>query len=86
MIIGRGSLSKLVNDREGFLFFAAGVSDSLIFDRNLTEAQREGIALANELDKALDANLMFVYFSTISIFTKQTQYTEHKKAMEIIYY
>lgn len=82
MIIGRGSLSKLVNDREGFLFFAAGVSDSLIFDRNLTEAQREGIALANELDKALDANLMFVYFSTISIFTKQTQYTEHKKAME----
>jgi hypothetical protein len=81
MIVGSGSIAKLLNDREGFRFFAAGISDSS-FKGNFGLAVREAARIGIETGLAKIHNEMFVYFSTISIFLKQTPYTEHKKLME----
>jgi hypothetical protein len=79
MIIGSGSIAKLLNDREGFIFFAAGISDSqshCLFSQRL----RESKLITDNVTKHPSA--MFVYFSTISIFTLESWYTKHKKGME----
>lgn len=80
MIVGSGSIAKLLNDREGFLFFAAGVSNSKKVDT--IDTLRESIKLGFAIDAAKKYNLMFVYFSTISIYTKYGDYVNHKKTME----
>jgi hypothetical protein len=82
MIYGSGSVSKLLNDREEFLFFAAGVSDSL--NKDTFQFAREGNTLTsnNIIAKSLDK--MLVYFSSISIFTHSSLYTKHKVGMERI--
>lgn len=81
-IIGNGSIAKLLNDREGFVFFAAGISNSQA-KRNIEESNREAKLLA---DHVMNANkkqlLMVVYFSTISIFYRNSDYTFHKRLME----
>lgn len=80
-IIGNGSIAKLLNDREGFVFFAAGISNSqIVWDIN--ESRREGTRLGEEFGRASARGDMFVYFSTISVFTQQTAYTKHKSWME----
>lgn len=86
MIIGKGSIAKLLNDREGFLFFASGVSDSSIgCETNRNEAtQREGKMLFNWLASANTEKLMLVYFSTISKFHNETFYILHKRKMEVM--
>lgn len=75
MIIGKGSLSKLIIDREGAIFFCSGVSKQS-FD---TE------------DQVREANLMrsfqwdercFFYFSSIGTFFSNSHYYNHKKRME----
>lgn len=82
MIIGNGSLAKLLEDRVWFLFFAAGASNS----SNVTESDvvRESLELGRQLRHAHDENLMFVYFSSISVFFNDNSYTRHKKNMENI--
>lgn len=80
-IIGSGSIAKLLNDRDGFIFYAAGISDSFHDGSNVWE-DRE----MNDLSQYLHSDFngkMFVYFSTISIFTKQSPYTVHKKNVEV---
>lgn len=75
MIIGNGSIAGILNDREGFTFFAAGVGDSQCVDVN--EYSKE----AARFD-SLSRKNMIVYFSSISIFISDTVYTRHKKLME----
>lgn len=81
MIIGNGSIAKLLNDREGFVFYAAGISDSGHNGGNVAE-EREMNDLCKQLRHSAFNGEMFVYFSTISIFIKQSPYTEHKKNAE----
>src|SRR5678809_1430699 len=77
MIVGKGSLSKLLNDREGFIFFAAGVGNSEeVFTKEFVR-ERERILKYSSSDQ------MFVYFSTISINTHQSLYTSHEQNMEL---
>lgn len=77
MIVGHGSIASMLNDREGVLFFAAGVSDSSCTDTQ--EYLREWHLLWNTIRQ----DMMVVYFSTISTFQKATAYTGHKIAVEV---
>lgn len=77
MIIGKGSIASMLNDREGFVFFAAGVGDSKCLD--VSEYMKE---VDRVFDLAENHYEMFVYFSSISIFTTKTPYTYHKQLME----
>lgn len=82
MIIGNGSIAKLLNDRKGFTFFASGISNSKS-DCSIPERNREHELLANEIEKANSKKQMFVYFSTISIFFSHSEYAYHKKFVEM---
>lgn len=75
MIIGNGSIASMLNDREGFLFFASGVSNSQTVDPR--QFIRELLLM-----KEQPLNLCLVYFSTISVFEKKSDYTIHKLKME----
>lgn len=80
MIIGNGDIASILNDREGAIFFASGVSNSL--ERNEDAYMRE-LNLLNKQDK----KKCLFYFSTISIddINKQSsRYIMHKKWMENI--
>jgi len=76
MIIGNGDIAKVLNDREGAIFFASGVSNSS--EINQDEFDREFNLLLH--DKRWLSTVF--YFSTISIYYTDTPYTRHKKAME----
>jgi len=77
MIIGKGDIASMLNDRDGAVFFAAGVSNSS--ETRESEFQRE-IELLNQQDK----NKCLFYFSSISIndMSKNSEYLKHKKKME----
>lgn len=81
MIIGSGSIAKLLNDREGFRFFAAGISNSS-HNGSIGPVMMEAGRIGIESGLAKINKEMFVYFSSISIFLVQTPYTNHKKTME----
>lgn len=77
MIIGNGDIAKVLPDRDDFIWFASGVSNSL--ETRSSEFSREKDLLftfADERERKL------VYFSTLSIFYKDSPYTRHKKKME----
>lgn len=80
MIIGRGNIAKIIDDREGFIFFACGESNRMQFneDRGAKELYR--------LVKFIHMNKMLVYFSGLNIYykdaLKRSEYTEHKLRME----
>lgn len=78
MILGSGNIASVLNDRAGVLFFAAGVSNSQCEDQK--EYQRERLRIF----EYHDTGHMFVYFSTISLFTKNSLYTSHKAECERI--
>ena len=75
MIIGKGDIASILNDRVGALFFASGVSNSGKIDSR--EYQRE-----MDLLMAQNKNLCCIYFSSISVATEFSRYLEHKKMME----
>lgn len=78
MIIGNGNIASVLNDREGVIFFASGVSDSGCKDR--TQFDRE-----IELMKAYGPRgVMFVYFSSIAIDFATSPYLRHKSICEHI--
>jgi hypothetical protein len=77
MIVGSGSISKLLNDREEFIFFASGVSNS-----QETSPINTWLREAKLLLSFRDDDRMFVYFSSISIFTTDTNYTSNKRTNE----
>lgn len=75
MIIGTGDIAKVLNDREGALFFACGVSNSGCEDMN--EFYREVLNLSQ-----VNPNPCLFYFSSISIYTSNSLYAIHKRTME----
>lgn len=83
MIVGRGSISQLLNDREGVRFFAKGISNSL-HDGDAKKEAREFAEVCIQIGIARAMEEMFVYFSTISVFLTETPYTKHKTRIEKI--
>jgi len=78
MIIGNGDIARVLNDREGALFFASGVSNSQCNDKK--QFEREWMLLY-ETVMFEDYGCLF-YFSTISVDMIDTPYTRHKLEME----
>jgi hypothetical protein len=80
MIVGRGDIASVLNDREGAIFFASGVSNST--ETNQSEYWRE----MQLLDKQ-DKNKCLFYFSSISVddMSKiENEYLMHKRRMELL--
>ena len=81
MIVGRGDIASVLNDRDGAIFFASGVSNSN--ETNDSEFMRE-IEL---LDKQDRTKCLF-YFSSISVDDIQkvggNKYLQHKLRMELL--
>jgi hypothetical protein len=77
MIIGRGDIAQILNDREGALFFASGVSNS-------SESNPENFKREIDLLMIQPRDFCIFYFSTISIYLKESLYVNHKKKMERI--
>jgi hypothetical protein len=79
MIIGKGDIASVLNDREGAIFFASGVSKS-------TETRESEFLREIELLKKQDTSKCIFYFSSIVIddINKNSQYIEHKRKMELL--
>lgn len=77
MIIGDGVIAKALKnkDKDDIIFFASGVSDSN--EKRESEYIREKSLLMQQ-----DKSKHLVYFSTLSIFYKDSRYTQHKREME----
>ncbi len=78
MVIGRhGDIGSILHDREGAIFFASGASNSSGFKE--MDGMRERVLLSLQpWDKCI------FYFSTISIYYKDSPYIRHKLEMENI--
>ena len=79
MIIGKGDIASVLNDRDGAIFFASGVSNSN--ETRDSEFMRE-IELLDKQDKTK----CIFYFSSIAIddMSKNSQYLQHKRNMELL--
>lgn len=77
MIVGNGDIGSILRDRKGAILFAAGLSNSSWVD-DLECSREYSLLLHQPKDKCM------FYFSTISIALKETPYTVHKLAMELI--
>ena len=79
MIVGRGDIASVLNDRDGAIFFASGVSNSN--ETRESEFMRE-IELLDKQDKTK----CIFYFSSITLddLSKNSQYLQHKRRMELL--
>jgi hypothetical protein len=75
MIVGNGSIAKVLEDRDDLVFFASGVSNSSCVDEK--EYEREFNLL-----KTVPTDKHAVYFSNLGIYYKQDRYTQHKRDVE----
>jgi hypothetical protein len=79
MIIGKGDIAQILNDRENIIFFASGVSNSSETDESEFNREKE-LLLKQDKSKCL------FYFSSISIDDKDkffnNRYLKHKLEME----
>jgi hypothetical protein len=75
MIIGKGSVASVLEDRDDLVFFASGVSNSSCTDEK--EYERE-----LNLLKTVPTDKHVVYFSNLGIYYKQDRYTQHKRDVE----
>ena len=77
MIIGNGDIASVLGevDRDNFIFFASGVSNSK--ETRESEYEREKTLLMKQ-----DRSKHIVYFSSLSVFYSYTRYAAHKKEME----
>jgi hypothetical protein len=75
MIIGKGSVASVLEDRDDLVFFASGVSNSSCTDEK--EYEREFNLL-----KTVPTDKHIVYFSNLGIYYKQDRYTQHKRDVE----
>lgn len=75
MIIGNGDIANVINDKDGMVFFASGVSNSR--EKRESKYQRE-------IDLLLKQNKSrhLVYFSSLCIFYSKSRYARHKQQME----
>ena len=79
MIVGTGDIASVLNDRDGTIFFASGVSNSN--ETRESEFMRE-IELLDKQDKTK----CIFYFSSITLddLSKNSQYLQHKRRMELL--
>jgi hypothetical protein len=79
MIVGKGDIASILNDREGAIFFASGVSKST--ETNESEFWREIELLGKQ-----DRSKCIFYFSSIVLddITKNNDYFAHKRRMELL--
>ncbi len=79
MIVGRGDIASVLNDRDGAIFFVSGVSNSN--ETRESEFMRE-IELLDKQDKTK----CIFYFSSITLddISKNSQYLQHKRKMELL--
>jgi hypothetical protein len=75
MIIGNGSIAKVLEDKDDIVFFASGVSNSSCTDEK--EYEREFNLL-----KTVPTESHIVYFSNLGIYYKKDRYTQHKIDIE----
>ena len=75
MIIGKGSIASVLEDRDDLVFFASGVSNSSCIDEK--EYEREFNLL-----KTVPTDKHVVYFSNLGVYYKQDRYTQHKRDVE----
>ena len=75
MIIGKGSIASVLEDRDDLVFFASGVSNSSCIDEK--EYEREFNLL-----KTVPTDKHVVYFYNLGIYYKQDRYTQHKRDVE----
>jgi hypothetical protein len=75
MIIGKGSIASILQDRDDLVFFASGVSNSTCTDEN--EYEREFNLL-----KTIQTDQHVVYFSNLGVYYKNDRYTQHKINIE----
>lgn len=76
MIIGQGNIAKILNEREGALFFASGVSNSSCTDSFQFERERK------LLSTFYNINICCFYFSSIAVAFNELPYFRHKLQME----
>jgi len=74
-IVGNGDIASVLNDKDGMIFFASGVSNSS--EKNESEFNRELKLLLKQ-----DKSKHLVYFSSLCIFYSDTPYAKHKRKME----
>lgn len=77
MIVGKGNIANVIEDREDIIFFASGNSNSSCVDQK--EFDRE-----IELLLSMPRNEHLVYFSSLAIYINNNPYCKHKKNMEAI--
>jgi len=79
MIVGRGDIASVLNDRDDAIFFVSGVSNSN--ETRESEFMRE-IELLDKQDKT---KCLF-YLSSIALddLSKNSQYLQHKRKMELL--
>lgn len=79
MIVGRGDIASILNDRDDVIFFASGVSNS-------SEIKQSEFDREFELLSKQDKTKCIFYFSSITIDNDEkfalSKYLQHKKAME----
>jgi nucleoside-diphosphate-sugar epimerase len=75
MIVGNGDIASVLKDRDGFIFFASGVSNSQ--ETRESEFQREKDLLLSQ-----DKSKHLVYFGSLCVFYAKTRYAQHKMEME----
>ena len=79
MIVGKGDIASVLNDREGATFFVSGVSNS-------NETRESEFMREIELLDKQDRSKCLFYFSSIAIddLSKNSQYLQHKRRMELL--
>ena len=81
MIVGKGDIASVLNDREGTIFFASGVSNS-------NEIRESEFMREMELLNKQDRTKCLFYFSSISVDDVQkvggNKYLQHKLRMELL--
>jgi len=76
MIVGHGDIARVLKDRDGFIFFASGVSNS-------RETKESEYTREKDLLRSQDKTKHLVYFGSLAIFyNAETRYAQHKKEME----
>ncbi len=74
-IVGDGDIAEVLQEKEGVLYFASGVSNSQ--ETRESEYQREKDLLLSQ-----SRAQRLVYFGSLSIFYGENRYTQHKREME----
>lgn len=81
MIVGRGDIASVLNDRQGVIFFVSGVSNS-------SEIRDSEFMREIELLDKQDRTKCLFYFSSISVDDTQkvssNKYLQHKLRMEML--